>query len=47
MQKNTAQMKEQRRNSQHQVIKGERSNLPEREFRIMIVEISTDLKTEW
>ena len=47
MQKNTAQMKEQGRNSQHQVIKGERSNLPEKEFRIMKVEISKDLKIEW
>ena len=38
-QKNTAQMKKQRRNSQSQIIKGEISNLPEREFRIMILKI--------
>ena len=38
-QKNTAQMKKQRRNSQSQIIKGEISNLPEREFRTMIVEM--------
>ena len=38
-QKNTAQMKKQRRNSQSQILKGEISNLPEREFRTMIVEM--------
>ena len=38
-QKNTAQMKKQGRNSQSQIIKGEISNLPEREFRIMIAEM--------
>ena len=38
-QRNTAQMKEQDRNQQDQINKEEISNLPEREFRIMIVKM--------
>ena len=38
-QRNTAQMKEQGRNSQDQINEEEISNLPEREFRIMIVKM--------
>ena len=38
-QRNTAQMKEKGRNSQDRINKDEISNLPEREFRIMIVKI--------
>ena len=37
--RNTAQMKEQARNSQDQINKEEISNLPEKEFRIMIVKL--------
>ena len=36
-QRNTTQMKEQGRNSQDQINEEEINNLPEREFRIMIV----------
>ena len=39
IQRNTAQMKEQSRNSQDQINEEEISNLPEREFRIMIVKM--------
>ena len=38
-QRNTAQIKEQGRNSQDQINKEQISNLPEREFRIMIVKM--------
>ena len=38
-QRNIAQMKEQDRNSQDQINKEQISNLPEREFRIMIVKM--------
>ena len=38
-QRNIAQMKEQGRNSQDQINEEEISNLPEREFRIMIVKM--------
>ena len=38
-QRNTAQMKEQDRNSQDQINKEQISDLPEREFRIMIVKM--------
>ena len=38
-QRNIAQMKEQGRNSQDQIHKEQISNLPEREFRIMIVKM--------
>ena len=38
-QRNIAQMKEQGRNSQDQINEEELSNLPEREFRIMIVKM--------
>ena len=38
-QRNTTQMKEQGRNSQDQINEEEISNLPEREFRIMIVKM--------
>ena len=37
--RNTAQMKQQGRNSQDQLNKEEISNLPEREFRIMILKM--------
>ena len=38
-QRNTAQMKKQGRNSQDQINEEEISNLPEREFRIMMVKM--------
>ena len=38
-QRNTAQMKEQGRNSQDQINEEEISNLPEREFRIMMAKM--------
>ena len=38
-QRNITQMKEKGRNSQDQINKEEISNLPEREFRIMIVKM--------
>ena len=44
-QRNTTQMKEQGRNSQDQINKEEISNLPEREFRIMIVKMLQRLET--
>ena len=37
------QMKEQGKNSQNQIIEEEISNLPEKEFRIMIVQIIQNL----
>ena len=45
-QRNTTQMKEQGRNSQDQINEEEISNLPEREFRIMIVKLLKRLKIE-
>jgi len=39
-QRNMTQMKEQGRNSQDQINKKKISNLPEREFRIMIVKMN-------
>ena len=44
-QRNTTQMKEQGRNSQDQINEEEISNLPEREFRIMIVKMLQRLET--
>ena len=44
-QRNTAQMKKQGRNSQDQINKDEINNLPEKEFRIIIVKML--LKIEW
>ena len=38
-QRNTIQMKEQGRNSQDQINKEEINNLPEREFRMMIIKM--------
>ena len=38
-QRNTAQMKEKGRNSQDRINKDEISNLPEREFRIMVIKM--------
>ena len=38
-QRNTAQMKEKGRNSQDQINEEEISNLPEREFRIMVIKM--------
>ena len=46
-QRNTAQMKKQGRNSQDQINKEEISNLPLREFRIMIVKVLQRLNIEW
>ena len=43
-QRNTAQMKKQGRNSQDQINEEEISNLPEREFRIMIAKIVQGLE---
>ena len=45
-QRNMAQMKEQGRNSQDQINKEEVCNLPESQFRIMIVKILQRLKIE-
>ena len=43
-QSNTAQMKEQVRKSHHQINEEELSNLPEREFRIIIVKLLQKLE---
>ena len=45
-QRNIAQMKKQGGNSQDQISKEEISNLPEREFRIMIVKIFQRLENK-
>ena len=45
-QRNTAQMKEQGRNSQDQINEEEISNLPEREFRILIVKMLQRLENK-
>ena len=45
-QRNTAQMKEQIRNTEIQIIEGEIGKLPEKQFRIMIVKMITNLKTK-
>ena len=46
-QRNTAQMKEQTRNTQVQINEEEISKLPEKEFRIKIVSMIKILKTKW
>ena len=47
-QRNTAQMKEQTRNTEVQINEEEIGKLPEKEFRIMIVKmIKKILKTKW
>ena len=46
-QKNTAQMKEQTRNTEVQINGEEISKLPEKEFRILIVKMIKTLKTKW
>ena len=47
-QTNTAQMKEQTRNTEVQINEEEIGKLPEKEFRIMIVKmIKKTLKTKW
>ena len=43
-QRNTAQMKEQPRNTQVQISEGEIGKLPEKEFRIMIVKMIYNLE---
>ena len=45
-QRNTAQMKEKGRNSQDRINKDEISNLPEREFRILIVKMLQRLENK-
>ena len=45
-QRNTTQMKEQSRNTEVQINEEEIGKLPEKEFRIMIVNISKTLKTK-
>ena len=45
-QRNTAQMKEQTRNTEVQINEEEIRKLPEKEFRIMIVKIIKTLKTK-
>ena len=46
-QRNTAQMKEQTRNTQIQINEEEIGKLPEKEFRIMIVKMTKTLKSKW
>ena len=46
-QRNTAQMKEQTRNTEVQINEEEIGKLPGKEFRIMIVKMIKKLKTEW
>ena len=46
-QRNTAQMKEQTRNTEIQINEEERGKVPEKEFRIMIVKMIKTLKTKW
>ena len=46
-QRNTAQMKKQTRNTEVQMNEEEISKLHEKEFRIMIVKMIKNLKTEW
>ena len=45
-QRNTAQMKEQTRNTEVQINEEEISKLPEKEFRIMIVKMIKNLETK-
>ena len=44
---NTAQIKEQTRNTEIQINEEEIGKLPEKEFRIMIVKMIKTLKTKW
>ena len=46
-QRNTAQMKEQTGNTEVQINEEEISNLPEKEFRIMIVKMIKNLEGKW
>ena len=46
-QRNTAQMKDQTRNTEIQINEKETGKLPEKEFRIMIVKMIKTLKTKW
>ena len=46
-QRNTAQMKEQTRNTGVQINEEEIGKLPEEELRIMIVKMIKTLKTKW
>ena len=46
-QRNTAQMKEQIRNTEVQINEEEIGKLPEKEFRIMIVKWSKTFETKW
>ena len=46
-QRNTAQMKEQARNTEVQVNEEEIGKLPEKEFRIMIVKMIKSLENKW
>ena len=46
-QRNTAQMKEQTRNTEVQTNKEEIGKLPEKEFRIMIVKMIKNLEKKW
>ena len=46
-QRNTAQMKEQTRNTEVQINEMEIGKLPEKEFRTMIVKMIETLKTKW
>ena len=45
-QRNTAQMKEQTRNTEVQINEEERGKLPEKEFRIMIVKMIENLENK-
>ena len=46
-QRNTAQMKEQTRNTEVQINEEEIGKLPEKEFRIMMAKMIKTLKTKW
>ena len=46
-QRNTAQVMEQTRNREVQIIEEEIGKLPEKEFRIMIVKMINSLKIKW
>ena len=47
MQRNTAQMKAQTRNTEVQINEEEIGKLPEKEFRIMVVKMIKNLETKW
>ena len=46
-QRNTTQMKEQIRNTEVQIIEEEMGKLPEKELRIMIVNMIKNLENKW